>query len=333
MVKVMRFSKKLQLSRIRFRYRVLAAASFSTLAATGFTQAAVIYPKTEQGVAAGSIGYIGPVPTQPAATATGNTLDIAVVGFDITNSSSGFAVNDAAYLIGPLTPTFGTTLTDKNATIDGETATVTSTETVSKGTTTDKITLSVPTRFVPVGSTFTDGDVINEEDLEIGFDAGTQGLTFSLPVTTHITASGSAVYNYNSSKHTFVFSTADGDPPYTYLAPGDTMLSADEGLSDFTDSTDYTAYDLTQYNLSSFSFTFSYATPTAVPEPGTAAVGLILGVGLLRRRTRRSSTVSSVVDLSSGLVDEPVAPAEPSEGSAIARSGGENGSIGETRLI
>ena len=331
----MRIRKKLELSRIYFGYRVVAAAAFSTLAASGFAEAALIYPNTEPGVSMGSIGYIGPVPAQPATVATGNSFDIAVIGYDITNSSSGFAVNDAAYLIGPLVPKVGTTLTDPNATSDGETATVTSSETVSGKNTVDKITFSVPTRFVPVGSTFTDGDVINEEDLEIGFGAGTTGLTFSLPVTTGVAASGTGILNYGGAKHTYTFSVARGSAPYTQLNATDTMLSADEGLDAFADSpTDYTAADLTAYNLSSFSFTFSYTTPVAVPEPGTAAVGLILGLGLLRRRNRNNGS-SSLVDLSSGLVDEPMTAADLSEASvsAVANTSGENRSIGEARLV
>jgi hypothetical protein len=300
---------------------MLAAATVSTLAATGLTQGALVYSNSQAAkLPQASIGYIGPVPVRQATVATGNVFDIAVVGFDLSgNSSGGLVVNDAAFLVGPFTPTFGTTQTDTGATSDGETATITSTETVSGGTTTDKVTFSVPTRFVPVGTTFSDGDLINEEDLEIGFDAGPTPLTFSVPVTTAITATGSAKYKTGGRSATYTFAAGG---VYTSLDPTDTMLSADEGLltaatSNGSGYTIYTATDLTKYNFSSFSFTFSYSTPTAVPEPGTAAVGLILGVGLLKRRNRRT-VASSHVDLSTGLIENPEALADDGRASAFA---------------
>jgi hypothetical protein len=285
-VRLMHSWKKSERSRVQLRYRMLATAAFSTLSATGLTQAALM-PKVEPPVQIGSIGYLGPIPSQPTTVATGNTFDIAVVGF-------GSGPTDAGYLVGPFTATFGTTLTETKATIDGQTATVTSTETASKGITTDNITFSVPTRFAPVGQTFPNGDPIIDEEVDIGGNAGASGLTFSLPVTTAINGSGTAIYNYGGTGE-LTFSTADGSL-YTELNSTDTMLSAAEGV--------YAGgSDITVANFSSFSFSFSYATPVAaVPEPGTAAVGLILGVGLLRGRNRRKNQSSPLVDLSTGLV-------------------------------
>lgn len=231
------------------------------------------------------MGFIGPVPTKPDAVLSGSTFDVAVDGYDTTNlgNGMGFALNDAGYLIGPFTPTFGQTLTIPDATSDGETATITSSETIGATTTTDTVTVSVPTRFVPVGTTFSDGDIINEEDLEIGFDTSSDGLTFASPVTGGITATGTANYEVGGLSEQFTFSAGD---VYTELDPTDTILAADEGIETFTDDTDETAADLTSYNISSFSFAFTYPNPS-VPEPSSGMVGLMIGLSMLRRRDCR----------------------------------------------
>jgi MYXO-CTERM domain-containing protein len=288
--------------RNRFRCNILATAVLTTLAAGGLTRGAVISSTGGLWTPQGPIGRIGTGSISPL-VATGNSFDVAVVGFNLQNSSGGYVVNDAAFLVGPYAPTFGVTATEPLATSDGETATITSTETAAGGKTTDKVTVTVPTAFVPSGSTFSDGDVINEEDLEIGFAAGTKALTFSVPVNTAITASGTGVYTYGGASHTYQFKGASA--PYTELSTDHTMLSADEGLSNFTDTTGDTPADLTYLDLRSFSFTFSYATP-AVPEPGTAGVGLaVAGAALMRRRSRNKQ--SPLVALETGLMEDPAA--------------------------
>jgi hypothetical protein len=332
----MRVSRNSDLLRKRVRTEVITSAAVAGLAASGMAHGAVI-SNSISSVPTSSIGYIGPVPINNNSVASGNSFDIAVVGYDVQGNGSSaypFVVNDAGYLVGPFSPTFGTTATETAATVDGETVTITSSETATKGVTTDKITVSVTTRFVPVDETFADGDIINEEDLEIGFAAGTTGLTFSEPVTTTITASGTALYGaVTGKKTTYTFSAAHGSAPYTYLNPTDTMLSADEGLE--SEYADTTPADLTHYNISSFSFSFVYNTPTApVPEPTTGMVGLVIGsVGLLRRRSRDGS--SPIVPLSSGLVDEPmlsgVSDVTAPVGSEMSRM--DQASVGEAQLL
>jgi len=309
----------------RRQRRILATAVATTLAATGLSRGALTSLSGQAVSQPKSIGYIGPVPTQPQIVTPASPFDIAVVGYDVTNTA-GVAVNDAAYLVGPYSPTFGLTDTIPNATSDGETATITSSETIGATTTTDKVTLSVPTHFVPVGSTFSDGDLIDEEDLEIGFDAGTTGLQFLVPVASLTSATGTAKYKTTRSA-TYTF--ANGDV-YTTLADGGSELDADEGIATTSAGA---AVDITAYNFSSFSFTFTYPN-SVVPEPATGMVGLAIGcLGLLRRRTRRDA--SPLVPLSSGVLQPGL-----STGSALSAACHTHGKVdagngstwGESRL-
>ena len=110
----------------------------------------------------------------------------------------------------PITATFnglGTpgAQTFSGYTVDGQVVTVTTTQTISGGNITDSISLSVPSNFIPAGTTTNTGAVINDIELDMGFNnAGTNTLDFTPAIT------GTPSYAY-SAQFATSFTVGFGD--------------------------------------------------------------------------------------------------------------------------
>ncbi|MGI8436646.1 MAG: PEP-CTERM sorting domain-containing protein [Chthoniobacterales bacterium] len=190
----------------------------------------------------------------PGAVVPADTFNIAIVGFN--------AANTGAFLVSPLTATFGMTQTFVGAGPGGQTVTVTSSETINGAMTTDTVTISVPTNFVPTGTTI-GGTPVTLLEMDLGgYNAGTNTLDFLTPVTSP-TYTGSIQY----SGGTFALNPT----PNTVLTNGNMSLKTAEGVN-------AGGSDLSPLAIRSFTFTATYAT---VPEPSSIALGLIGGTGLL----------------------------------------------------
>ena len=192
-----------------------------------------------------------------------DTFNIAVVGFN--------AAQAGAFIVAPLTATFGMTQTFPGAGLGGQTVTVTSSESFSGGNTIDTITISVPTNFLPAGTTI-GGTPVTVLEMDLGgFNAGTNTLDFLTPVT-----GGAFTGSMLFSGGTFTLT------PTVQLTNGNMSLAAAEGVN-------AGGGDLSPFAIRSFTFTATYAT---VPEPSSVGLGaagviaLLLLRNVFRRRAR-----------------------------------------------
>ena len=150
---------------------------------------------------------------------------------------------------------------------------LTSTESVTATTTTDTISISVPTNFAPAGTESANGGTPTRVEFELGDgNAGSNTLDFLTPLYSP-TYIGTGTYGNQTS-------TFDPTGQVT-LSNNDTSLSVYEGL--YTENRD----NIDAYNVRAFSFSVTYAN---VPEPSTwALLGLgAVGVGVVALRRRRA---------------------------------------------
>jgi hypothetical protein len=204
----------------------------------------------------------------PAIVTPGDTFNIAVVGF--TNAGSG------AFIIPALDPTFGTTQTFTGPSyLGGQNVTVTSSETIGLTTTTDTVTISVPTSFDPDLSL--GGSAINQLQVNVGgYNGLTDHIDLLLPIDpTTLTTASSTTYN-----------AGGGATVYNLGPAGDTLFNNNSSIALITGVYVGSTGDASNYNFNSFTLSATYA--TVVPEP--AAIGLIAvsGIAILGRRRRRA---------------------------------------------
>ena len=207
----------------------------------------------------------------PNVVTPGDTFSLALTGF---NNST----NSGIFLSATVSPTFGTTTAYTGAALGGQTLTVASTETIGATVTTDTVVVSVPTNFIPTGTTFNTSAVNNQTvnfiELDLGLgNGGTNPINFLLPIDpTTNTSSGSLLFNGTS--------TLALRPGLTF-GTGGTSVSAFEAVSNGTG-------DLAPLALRQFTLTVNYAT-TPVPEPATAGLAATAAAALLAGRRRRHS--------------------------------------------
>ena len=198
--------------------------------------------------------------TNPSIVVPADTFNIAIVGFN--------AAMAGGFIVGPLTATFGITQTFVGAGLGGQTVTVTSSESIGATTTTDTITISVPTNFLPAGTTI-GGTPVTLLEMDLGgYNAGTNTLDFLTPLVSP-TYTGSMIF----SGGTFTLNPT----PSTVLTNGNMSLKTAEGVN-------AGGSDLSTFAIRSFTFTATYAN---VPEPTTVALFAIGGVGCLVAAKRR----------------------------------------------
>ena len=213
-------------------------------------------------------------PFEPGTVAAGDTFSIEAVGFNTANPA-----NDIYIFATNLNPTFGTTTGYANDALAGQTLTVSSSEFTSNGTTTDFISVSVPSNFVPAGTTDNGGQPLNAIQFSFGnYLGGTNPLDFSLALTTYNVATA-ATFNFNGTT-----TSVPGGSTST-LSNGGKSLSAFGQVMATAPTTDISNNDVT-----ALSFTITYA---AVPEPTTTGAvllgaGSLLGLAIYRRRSVRA---------------------------------------------
>ena len=207
-----------------------------------------------------------------AAVIAGDTYSVAVVGFNGTTSTAA-----GAYLTTPsvFDPTFGGTTMYPGDALGGQTLTITSSEVIGATTTTDTITLSVPTNFAPTGTTI-GSNYIAAIDLDIGGYNAVPADTLDLSAPPGGTPTGTGYINYSGGTYAL-------GPQVTLV--GTASLEGAEGVSSGTGATQANSVEPLDVNV--ISFTFSYPNPAPVPEPASASLLGISSVGLLMRRRRR----------------------------------------------
>lgn len=236
---------------------ILAGAAISTIVSVHSANAALV----PQGPVVSSSPMSPWVSSQPAGVNAGSVFGIAVAGFNANGSGS--------YLTAIVDPVFGTTQTFSGDALGGQTLTVTSSESVSGGTTTDLISISVPTNFDPTGTTVGSpaGPVISMEADLGGYNAGPTPLNFSSNVS-NATVTGSMIY----SGGTFALAPMANDQ----FTNGGLSLATAEGVN-------AGGSNLSPFDINTFNFSITY--PTPVPEPASGAILLTLaGASVLRRR-------------------------------------------------
>jgi hypothetical protein len=244
------------------RYRngkLVSAAAVSMLGGASMAHAVTLAPAAPHNINAVLTPFGPPSGSGPTNVVAGSSFDIQIVGF---NSSNGEVA-----ITNDVTPTFGTTQNFTGDTIDGSTLTVSSSESVSGGVTTDLITISVPTDFDPSGDAFSTPAV--EMFAAFGDYVGPNLLQFAAPINA-ASLNGSGVLLYSGGSVALT--------PTLSLSDDNAALSGNEGVN-------AGGADLEGFGINSFSFTLTYTVP--VPEPATAGIFVSLaGAGLLRRRRR-----------------------------------------------
>ena len=206
----------------------------------------------------------------PSVVTTNDTFQMAILGYNTSETT-------AVYLVTPITPTFngaGTAQTFTGAALGSQTVTVTTTQTITGSNVTDSLSLSVPTNFIPTGTTTSAGNVINGIELDLGFNsAGTNTLDFTPAITGTPTYTGSAIYGAANTPLTLT-----PQPTLTNNGNGTSSLSFYEAVQTTN------ANGLSQFAIKQFNFSMTYA----VPEPSTWALSTLGLVGcatvILRRR-------------------------------------------------
>ena len=217
---------------------------------------------------------------QPAAVTPLDTFTISVAGFNTADNTAG---NQTGVLLtNVLTVTFNGlgaagAQTFANGAAGSQTVTATTTQTVGATTTIDTIALSVPTNFVPTGTTTSSSTVINDIELDMGeFNGGTNTLDFTPAITGTPTYTGSVFYS-------------GGTLTLTNQAATSTLTNGGASLAYYQALSTTSTAGLSQFTIKQFNFSITY--PNAVPEPSTwalCALGLAgcAGVVLRRRRAR-----------------------------------------------
>lgn len=206
----------------------------------------------------------------PRLVTPGDTFTFDYSGF---NNASG-----VGYILGGGTATFGTPLTLPTGGANGQSITLTSTETVNGTTTTDTFTLTTPTNFLTTANV--NGTKITALQFDIGnansgvIPGAPDTVDYALPVTGN-TQTGSIIYGTANTNFALT--------PTTTLTNNAQSLAAVEGVNSGTTA-------ITNLAVHSFTYSVTYNTvPTVAPEPSTWAM-LSLGVAglgfVLRRRAR-----------------------------------------------
>ena len=203
----------------------------------------------------------------------GDPFGIVLIGYNTTDPADNIGL-----IVPGLSPTFGGTQTFTGDALGGQTLTVTSSQTGTGANFLDTITISVPTNFVPAGTTDGAGNVINGVVFAIGtLYGGTSTLDFDTSLA------GATFSGYTSG--TFLATTSLAGVQNPELTNNDMSLSNQEGVFSFVGNTT-TPLDISAYAINEFTFTIS------VPEPSTYAA-VLLGAARLcwltvvRRRARR----------------------------------------------
>ena len=191
-----------------------------------------------------------------AGAVPGSTFDIDVTGYNKAGTT-GFYV---AGLTGPLQATFGSTDVFAGAGINGQTITVSSSESVGATTTTDTVFISTPTNFLTTAKI--NGTTITQLQLDLGdANANNVGISLTSAPTSPVTEAGYLLYG-------------SGETQFT-LTPTDsssgTTLAAAEGVNNGSSA-------ISAVGVNEFELSFTYANPPAVPEPATLGA---FGAGLL----------------------------------------------------
>ena len=214
---------------------------------------------------------------QEALTLPSPNLVTPADSFNIAVIGTTYSQSEAAYLVTPLTPTFGLTQSFAGSgPTAGETITVSSSESIGATRTTDTITITASTSFDPAGTTFSaDGASIGIIFFELGeLNAGTNTLDFATPIVSPL-YTGSVTYSGTSTLNTSSAATSHA------------LLT--NGNMSFADYTSISAggSDLGAFAVSSSTITISYLNASVVPEPSTWAMrglGLVGGAVMVRRR-------------------------------------------------
>jgi hypothetical protein len=166
---------------------------------------------------------------------------------------------------------FGTTQTYANIALGGQLLTLSSDETVDStaGTTTDFIEISVPTNFVPSGTTI-DGSPVEAIYFDFGNPSNAGSLTFDPPLVSP-SYTGSVTYGDNTTDAIMPFLLFDGNPSLTVFEHFGAPYEDPTGIS--------------PYDVRAFTFSITYATPSStVPEPAAFGILAVGGVALLLKR-------------------------------------------------
>lgn len=192
----------------------------------------------------------------------GDTFNIAITG-----ANNG---NQGAFVVSPLTATFGATQMFAGAAPGNQTVTVSSSQSLNAGFITATIMISVPTNFLPAGSNI-GGMPVTQLVMQFGgFNAGMNRLDFQNPLTA-ATFSGFLTFGANQM---FVLN------PTTQLSNGNQSLAGFEGVNG-------NGADLSPLAIRAFSFSARFAAPVATPETGETYLllgGSVAVLLLLRRR-------------------------------------------------
>jgi hypothetical protein len=255
-------SRKSCIGRNRSALIVAAAAGLVSIGMVPTGNAAILQPDLGPIVTSQPlIPFAGSVSTP--AVKSGDTFNIAVAGFNANNSGS--------FLTAAVDPVFGTTQTFTGDALGGQTLTVTSSEVVGATTTTDTISISVPTNFAPAGTLVgaSPGGAVTEMEADLGgYNAGPDTLDFASNVS-NATVTGDMIYSGGS----FALAPAGAD----VFTNGGMSLATAEGVN-------AGGSNLSSFAIHEFDFSITYPNP-AVPEPATAGFLLsVAGAALLRRK-------------------------------------------------
>jgi hypothetical protein len=176
-----------------------------------------------------------------AAVKPGDTFDIAVLGFN--------GANVGGYLVNPVDATFGTTQIFNGNASGGQTLTVASNESIGPLTTTDTITVSVPTNFDPPGIRI-GGEPVTDIELDLGYNAGSDLLDFAPGINpSSLTVAGTVFYSTSSTLNL---------SPAKSLTNSNTSLGMAEAIGD---TPDISVLGVKKFTITA-TYTSSYITHT-----------------------------------------------------------------------
>lgn len=209
------------------------------------------------------------VDLEPASVVPNDTFRPEIVGYNqsFTSQNVYLAANN-------LNPTFGTTTSYANSALNGQTLTISSVQYVSGNLFNNFISFSVPTNFVPAGTTDSGGHALNGIQFSIGnyfIPTGGTGnpLDFN-PALTSFSVTGTVTFVNNG------VTTSGAVPMTTMLTNGSTSLSTFGAITSTT--------DISNSQITAFSILVTYP----VPEPSTYALFALGAAGMwlvvVRRR-------------------------------------------------
>ncbi len=223
------------------------------------------------GLAAVSSSRASVVSVEPSVvTPTNDTFSFRVVGYNTSFPAQNI------YLTQPVDFAFSTTASYPGFALNNQSLTVSSTQYLSGNNVVDFFSFSVPSNFVPAGTTDNGGHTLNAIQFSIGnYLGGNNPLNLS-PAISNATVTGTVTFVFNGA------TTSGAVPMTTTLDNGGTALST-FGAVFATPST----ADISNNQITAFSITVTYA----VPEPSTYAMLALGTAGLfmvvVRRRRRR----------------------------------------------